>query len=138
MMGKAQKIKVSKKSHPVAPSAPLADQLASDQFAAASGRTKERRRLDEDEDFVESRLSKNIISQARIQVVLSRIFLSSQSAIVKSAASDCLMSWSRYSCGRTSHLTTALRLFVLKISWRVVRPLLVIELYSASGSSVLS
>ena len=72
MMGKAQKIKVSKKSHPVAPSAPLAEQLASDQFAAASGRTKERRRLDEDEDFVESRLSKNIISQARIQVVLSR------------------------------------------------------------------
>ena len=67
-MGKAQKIKVSKKSHPVAPSEPLADQLTSDQFAAASGRTKERRRLDEDEDFVESRLSKNIISQARLQV----------------------------------------------------------------------
>jgi len=66
-MGKAQKIKVSKKSHSVAPSAPLADQLASDQFAESSGRTKERRRLDEDEDYVESRLSKNIISQARLQ-----------------------------------------------------------------------
>ena len=67
-MGKAQKIKISKKSQPVAPSAPLADQLASDQYAAASGRSKERRRLDDDEDFVESRLSKNIISQARLQV----------------------------------------------------------------------
>ena len=67
-MGKTQKIKVSKKSHSVAPAAPLADQLTSDQFAEASGRIKERRRLDEDEDFVESRLSKNIISQARLQV----------------------------------------------------------------------
>ena len=73
-MGKAQKIKVSKKSHPVAPALPLAEQLTSDQFAAASGRTKERRRLDEDEDFVESRLSKNIISQARLQV---RLYLKS-------------------------------------------------------------
>ena len=67
-MGKAQKIKVSKKSHSVAPSAPLGEQLTSDQFAEASGRSKERRRLDEDEDFVESRLSRNIISQARLQV----------------------------------------------------------------------
>ena len=75
-MGKAQKIKISKKSHPVVPSAPLADQLASDQFAAATGRTKERRRLDDDEDFVESRLSKNIISQARIQVSNLAIYFS--------------------------------------------------------------
>ena len=67
-MGKAQKIKVSKKSHPVAPAVPLAEQLTSEQFAAATGRSKERQRLDSDEDFVESRLSKNIISQARIQV----------------------------------------------------------------------
>ena len=67
-MGKAQKIKVSKKSHPVAPAVPLAEQLTSEQFAAATGRSKERQRLDSDEDFVESRLSRNIISQARLQV----------------------------------------------------------------------
>ena len=72
-MGKAQKIKISRKSHPVVPAAPLADQLHSDQYAVSSGRSKDRRRLDEDEDYVESRLSKNIISQARIQV--ANVFL---------------------------------------------------------------
>jgi len=66
-MGKAQKIKVSKKSHPVVPAAPLGDQLHSEQYAESTGRNKERRRLDDDEDYVESRLSKNIITQARIQ-----------------------------------------------------------------------
>ena len=66
-MGKAQKIKVSKKNQ-VASVAPLGDQLQSAEVAAPSGRVKERNRLDEDEDYVESRLSKNIITQARLQV----------------------------------------------------------------------
>jgi len=65
-MGKAQKIKVSKKNQ-VTPGAPLGDQLQSSEMAAPSGRVKERNRLDEDEDYVESRLSKNIITQARLQ-----------------------------------------------------------------------
>ena len=66
-MGKAQKIKVSKKNQ-VASVVPLGDQLQSAEVAAPSGRVKERNRLDEDEDYVESRLSKNIITQARLQV----------------------------------------------------------------------
>jgi len=65
-MGKAQKIKVSKKNQ-VSSVAPLGDQLHSAEVAAPSGRVKERNRLDEDEDYVESRLSKNIITQARLQ-----------------------------------------------------------------------
>ena len=67
-MGKAQKIKVSKKNQ-VTSVAPLGDQLQSAEVAAPSGRVKERNRLDEDEDYVESRLSKNIITQARLQVI---------------------------------------------------------------------
>jgi len=62
-MGKAKKIKVTKKEA----SAPLEDQIASGNFAAPTGRVKERIRLDEDEKYVESRLSKSIITQARIQ-----------------------------------------------------------------------
>merc|ERR1719220_2348396 len=58
--------KVSKKNQ-VTPGAPLGDQLQSSEMAAPSGRVKERNRLDEDEDYVESRLSKNIITQARLQ-----------------------------------------------------------------------
>ena len=72
-MGKAQKIKVSKKSHPVVPAAPLGDQLHSEQYAESTGRNKERRRLDDDEDYVESRLSKNIITQARLQVIIPTV-----------------------------------------------------------------
>ena len=67
-MGKAQKIKVSKKNQ-VTPGAPLGDQLQSSEMAGPGGRVKERNRLDEDEDYVESRLSKNIITQARLQVI---------------------------------------------------------------------
>ena len=48
--------------------APLGEQLDTTEFAAPTGRVKERSRRDEDEDYVESRLSKNIITQARIQV----------------------------------------------------------------------
>ena len=69
-MGKAQKIKVSKKNQ-VTSVAPLGDQLHSSEVAAPTGRVKERNRLDEDEDYVESRLSKNIITQARLQVILT-------------------------------------------------------------------
>ena len=66
-MGKAQKIKVSKKNQ-VTSEAPLGEQLDTTEYAAPTGRVKERSRRDEDEDYVESRLSKNIITQARIQV----------------------------------------------------------------------
>jgi len=62
-MGKAKKIKVSKKEA----FAPLEDQINSGNIAAPTGRVKERTRLDEDENYVESRLSKSIITQARIQ-----------------------------------------------------------------------
>merc|ERR1712130_720624 len=65
-MGKAQKLKVSKKNT-VTPVGPLGDQLQTSAFATPSGRVKDRNRLDEDEDYVESRLSKNILSQARLQ-----------------------------------------------------------------------
>ena len=68
IMGKAQKMKVSKKNQ-VTSVAPLGDQLHSSEVAAPTGRVKERNRLDEDEDYVESRLSKNIITQARLQVI---------------------------------------------------------------------
>ena len=68
IMGKAQKIKVSKKNQ-VTSVASLGDQLHSSEVAAPTGRVKERNRLDEDEDYVESRLSKNIITQARLQVL---------------------------------------------------------------------
>ena len=66
-MGKAHKIKVSKKQQQVTTA--LGDQLENSNYAAPTGRVKERNRLDEDEDYVESRLSKNIISQARLQVI---------------------------------------------------------------------
>jgi len=62
-MGKAKKLKVSKKESV----APLEDQIKSGIFAAPTGRVKERPRLDEDENYVESRLSKSIITQARQQ-----------------------------------------------------------------------
>ena len=64
-MGKAKKLKVSKKES----FAPLEDQINSGNFAAPTGRVKERPRLDEDENYVESRLSKSIITQARQQVI---------------------------------------------------------------------
>jgi len=66
-MGKAHKIKVSKKQQQQQVPTALGDQLETSNYAAPTGRVKERNRLDEDEDYVESRLSKNIISQARLQ-----------------------------------------------------------------------
>lgn len=62
-MGKAKKIKISKREV----GAPLEDQIHAGNVAAPTGRVKERQRLDEDENYVESRLSKTIITQARKQ-----------------------------------------------------------------------
>ena len=83
-MGKAQKLKVSKKNT-VTPVGPLGDQLQTSAFATPSGRVKDRNRLDEDEDYVESRLSKNILSQARLQVNMFPYQQHSPSVMVKSA-----------------------------------------------------
>jgi len=65
-MGKAKKIKVSKQNT-VGTVGPLGEQMVKDDMAAPTGRVKERNRMDEDEDHVESELSKNIIKMARIQ-----------------------------------------------------------------------
>jgi len=66
-MGKAKKIKVSKKDV-VKSSGPLGDQILLGEFAVPTGRNKEKKRRDEDEEYVESKLSKSIIQQARLQV----------------------------------------------------------------------
>lgn len=65
-MGKVKKMKVSKENTVTTVGA-LGEQLVRGEVAAPSGRTKDRPRMDQDEDHVESRLSKNIIKQARIQ-----------------------------------------------------------------------
>ena len=93
-MGKAQKIKVSKRNQPS--NAPLGDQLETSNYAAPTGRVKERTRQDEDEDYVESRLSKNIMTQARLQVNLNIL----SESIVQSAV-HILMIETRYNCGRS-------------------------------------
>lgn len=62
-MGKAKKIKVSKREESVA----LGDQILEGEFAEPTGRVKERKRNDGDEEFVNNKLSKSIIQQARIQ-----------------------------------------------------------------------
>jgi len=62
-MGKAKKIKVSKKEEGSA----LGDQIMEGEFAEPTGRVKERNRKGEDEEFVDNKLSKSIIQQARIQ-----------------------------------------------------------------------
>jgi len=66
IMGKAKKLKVSKQNT-VTTVGPLGDQIVRGEMAAPTGRSKDRTRMDEDEDHVESRLSKNIIKQARLQ-----------------------------------------------------------------------
>jgi essential nuclear protein 1 len=63
-MGKAKKIKVSKREKA---GITLGDQISKGEFAEPTGRVKERERNDEDEEFVNSKLSKSIIQQARIQ-----------------------------------------------------------------------
>lgn len=62
-MGKSKKIKVSKREE----GAPLGDQIMEGEFAEPTGRVKERKRKEEDEEFVNNKLSKSIIQQARIQ-----------------------------------------------------------------------
>jgi essential nuclear protein 1 len=47
--------------------APLGDQIMEGEFAEPTGRVKERKRKEEDEEFVNNKLSKSIIQQARIQ-----------------------------------------------------------------------
>jgi essential nuclear protein 1 len=66
-MGKAKKIKVSSKNVKGADS--LADQINKGDFAEPSGRMKERKRRDEDdvEEYVEGKLSRSIMQQARLQ-----------------------------------------------------------------------
>jgi len=63
-MGKAKKIKVSKREKG---GITLGDQISKGEFAEPTGRVKDRERNDEDEEFVNSKLSKSIIQQARIQ-----------------------------------------------------------------------
>merc|ERR1719180_9166 len=65
-MLRAKKLKVSKQNT-VNTVGPLGDQIVRGETAAPTGRNKDRARMDEDEDHVESRLSKNIIKQARLQ-----------------------------------------------------------------------
>lgn len=66
-MGKVKKMKVSKENT-VSTVGALGEQMVRGEVAAPTGRgAKDRSRMDQDEDHVESRLSKNIIKQARIQ-----------------------------------------------------------------------
>jgi len=89
-MGKAKKLKVSKKESV----GPLGDQIMKGDVAEPTGRVKERVRMDEDDQYVESRLSKNIISQARLQAAEMESELegsSGQTKVVKSVSlgEDC-------------------------------------------------
>lgn len=65
-MGKAKKIKISKveKSQP---KVGLADQIVEEKTAKMKNRRKVRLRMDEDEEYVDSTLSRKILSQARRQ-----------------------------------------------------------------------
>jgi len=66
-MGKAKKLKISKAPR----NTPLEDHIQKDEFAAPSGRVKVRKeRKDEDttDEFIDGKLSKNIIDQARLQM----------------------------------------------------------------------
>ncbi|XP_067014020.2 bystin [Anabrus simplex] len=62
-MGKAKKLKVGKKG----PKVSLDKQIEDDKFAKPSGRMKIRKRKDEDEEFVDDKLSEKILRQARKQ-----------------------------------------------------------------------
>jgi len=73
-MGKAKKAKLSGKSTVAAAAGgggggvSLADQINQGEFAEPTGRVKERRRMaDTEEEFVDGKLSKSIITQARLQ-----------------------------------------------------------------------
>ncbi|KAL1117798.1 hypothetical protein AAG570_004113 [Ranatra chinensis] len=64
-MGKARKIKPSKKGSNL----PLDEQIANDSYAKKKNRVKIRLRQDDDEKFVDSKLSEKILHQARKQQV---------------------------------------------------------------------
>jgi len=83
-MGKAKKIKVSQRES----IGPLGEQIQKGDVAEPTGRVKERVRMDEDEDYVESKLSKNIINQARLQAaeMESELNLEGASGQIKKAA----------------------------------------------------
>jgi len=70
-MGKAKKMKVSKKQGMDNPNAmPLGTQIRLGQFAVPSGRVKDSRirfKEDETDEYVDNKLSKNILEQARLQ-----------------------------------------------------------------------
>merc|ERR1712083_407316 len=66
-MGKAKKLKISKAPR----NTPLEENITKDEFAAPSGRVKVRKdRKDEDttDAFIDGKLSKQIINQARLQM----------------------------------------------------------------------
>ncbi|XP_034948009.1 bystin [Chelonus insularis] len=67
-MGKAKKIKVSKKE-PETTKISLADQIEGDKIVKGKDRHKVRLRNDKDEEFVDANLSKKILSQARKQLM---------------------------------------------------------------------
>merc|ERR1712129_604883 len=66
-MGKAKKLKISKAPR----NTPLEENITKDEFAAPSGRVKVRKdRKDDDttDAFIDGKLSKQIINQARLQM----------------------------------------------------------------------
>jgi essential nuclear protein 1 len=63
-MGKAKKLKLGKTPRNL----PLRDQIEKDDFAVSKDRVKERRNRDLEDDFVEGKLSKQILVQARNQL----------------------------------------------------------------------
>jgi essential nuclear protein 1 len=81
-MGKAKKIKVSKREAV----GPLGEQILKGEVVEPTGRQKERQRMDEDDEYVESRLSKNIITQARLQAAEIESELGLEGNVVKTAA----------------------------------------------------
>jgi len=65
-MGKFKKVRRSR-NEDVRSGMSLGDQIDEGTFAAPTGRVKERKRKDEDDAFVEGKLSQNILEQARLQ-----------------------------------------------------------------------
>ncbi|KAK3087531.1 hypothetical protein FSP39_007140 [Pinctada imbricata] len=66
-MGKAKKIKVSKNSSETDTYSSLTEQILEDKTVRAPGRTKTRKRNEEDDEYVDEKLSRKILEQARKQ-----------------------------------------------------------------------
>ncbi|XP_071142965.1 bystin-like [Mytilus edulis] len=66
-MGKAKKVKVSKTEGETDKTQTLADQILTDKSVKLKGRNKIRNRKDEDDSYVDDKLSKKILEQARLQ-----------------------------------------------------------------------